>query len=142
MPHEKTMNRLKIASAIVIVFGIAMVSAAIPATSASTAFLLDLIFWPLDGQQSAARPEVHLLFAISGGMLMGWGLLLWQITARLFPRDPDLARSLILTSIGTWFVFDSLGSVVAGAPLNAVFNIGFLLLYVVPLWRTARPAHG
>lgn len=137
MSQGKTESWLKIASAVVIGFGIAMVASSLPAISSSTGILLDLIFWPLDGRQTAGAPEVHLLSAICGGILTGWGLLLWQLTTRLYPRDPELARSLILTSVGTWFVVDGIGSVMAGAPLNAALNIGFLLLFVVPLWRPA-----
>jgi hypothetical protein len=36
--------------------------------------------------------------------------------------------------VGCWFVVDSLMSIAAGAPLNAIFNVGFLLLFVVPVW--------
>lgn len=138
MSQEKTVNWLKAASAIVIGFGLVMLLGTLPAASAPVAFLTDLIFWPVDGQQIVSAPETRLLWAISGGILTGWGLLLWQISTRLYPREPALARTLILSSIGIWFLVDGLGSILAGAPLNAVLNIGFLLLFFVPLWRPAR----
>jgi hypothetical protein len=50
------------------------------------------------------------------------------------PRDPALARRLILLGIGGWYVVDSSMSIAAGAPLNALFNTGFLLLFYVPVW--------
>ena len=141
MSQEKTQGWLKIASAVVIGFGIAMAASALPAVSSSTGLLLDLIFWPIDGGQTAEASEVHLLSAICGGILTGWGLLLWQLATRLYPRDPELARSLILSSIVTWFMVDGIASAMAGAPLNAALNIGFLLLFIVPLWRPAEAAH-
>lgn len=137
MSHEKIVNWLKTASAIVIGFGLVMVLGAHPATSAPVALLADLVFWPVDGQQRVSAPETRLLWAISGGILAGWGLLLWQISTRLYPQDPALARTLILSSISFWFVIDSLGSIFAGAPINAALNVGFLLLFLVPLWRPA-----
>lgn len=140
MTQAQTLNWLKAASAIVIAFGLVMTLGAMPATSAPVALLVDLVFWPLDGQQRVSAPETRLLWAISGGILTGWGLLLWQLSTRLYPRDPRLARSLILTSISVWFVVDSLGSVLAGAPLNAAFNVGFLLLFFIPLWRPVEQA--
>ncbi|TQV70660.1 hypothetical protein [Denitrobaculum tricleocarpae] len=140
MSREKTENWLKAASAIVIGFGLVMLLGTLPATSAPVAFLTDLIFWPVDGRQVVSAPETRLLWAISGGILTGWGLLLWQISTRLYPQDPSLARTLILSSIGIWFLADGLGSILAGAPLNAVLNIGFLLLFFVPLWRPIQRA--
>ena len=58
------------------------------------------------------------------------------------PANQDLTRSLILTSIGAWFVIDSAGSILAGAPVNALFNVGFLAMFAVPLWRPARTVPG
>ena len=133
MTHKTRETWLKLASAIVIAFGLLGLLGTHPATSAANSFLADLAFWPLDGGPNSAAPELRLFWAVLAGLLCGWGLLLWQITTRLYPRDPELARSLILTSICVWFVIDSLGSVVAGAPINAVMNLGFLLLFVLPL---------
>lgn len=135
MSHEKTVNWLKAASGIVIGFGLVTVLGALPATSAPVILLVDLVFWPVDDLQRVSAPETRLLWAISGGILTGWGVLLWQISTRLYPQDPALARTLILSSVSVWFVVDSLGSIAAGAPLNAVLNIGFLLLFFVPLRR-------
>lgn len=138
MSHEKTVNWLKTASAIVIGFGLVMVLGTIPATSAPLALLADLIFWPIDGQQMVSASETRLLGAIAGGILSGWGVLLWQLSTRLYPKEPALARTLILSSVGIWFIVDSLGSILAGAPLNAALNVGFLLLFFVPLWRPTQ----
>jgi len=43
-------------------------------------------------------------------------------------------RTVILAGVWVWFVADSLGSLAAGAPLNAQFNVGFLLAFLIP-WR-------
>ena len=44
-------------------------------------------------------------------------------------------RCIILTGVIVWFVIDSAGSIVAGAPFNAVMNVGFLLMFEIPiLW--------
>ncbi len=67
--------------------------------------------------------------------MAGWGVLLWMLSTHLFPSDQALAAKLIIASIVTWFVIDSTGSILAGAPLNAAFNVSFLLIFCVPLWR-------
>jgi hypothetical protein len=142
MTAQRTITWLKIASGIVIGSGALIAVAAAPAGTTLLRLFMDLAFWPLDGAQDVSGSEIRLISAVSGGMMVGWGLLLWQITTRLLPRDPELARSLIITSVATWFVIDSLASVVAGAPANALFNVGFLALFVLPLWRPARAAPG
>lgn len=138
MSLQSIQTWLKVASGIVIGFGAIGLLGSIPATAAPTRFLTDLAFWPVDGLPASDAPEIRLFWGILAGLLCGWGLLLWQIASRLLPRDPELARSLILTSMVTWFVIDSAGSLAAGAPVNAVMNVGFLLLFVVPFWRGRR----
>jgi hypothetical protein len=137
---ERRIMLLKVASGIVIGFGVIAVLAALPSTSGVMRFLADLIFWPVDGAQTVSADETRLLSAISGGLMVGWGLLLWLLAARLFPNDPDLGRRLILPSISAWFVVDSLGSIAAGAPFNALFNIAFLPMFFVPLLWSKDPA--
>jgi hypothetical protein len=119
-------------------FGGAIALASSPATSAPTVFLTDLVLWPIDGGQ-ALTDESRLLSAILGGVMLGFGTTLLVLVKKVYPRDPQLVRIVILTGIWVWFVADSLGSVAAGAPLNALFNVGFLLAFLVP-WR-GGPSH-
>ncbi len=139
--HTQSASKwLRAASALVIGFGVLVVVAAYPATAGLTMFLLDFILWPIDGAHSVVTPELRLVFAISGGIMTGWGILLWLIATRLYPREPQLARSMILVSIGVWFVVDSTASIFAGAPLNALLNTSFLLMFGLPLWRSPGAA--
>lgn len=139
MSIETTAGWLKAAAAIVIGFGLVTVTGALPSASGPMQFMLDAVFWPMDGTPAAQGKEIRLLSAVSGGILVGWGVLLWQLASRLLPREPELARSLILTSVITWFVVDSAGSIAAGASLNALLNVGFLVMFVAPLWRLKEP---
>ncbi|MEP3279946.1 MAG: hypothetical protein ABJN26_26070 [Stappiaceae bacterium] len=139
MSSKTTIIWLKVASAILIAFGLSGLFGAAAPSSAYPAFMADLAFYPLDGAPRNNSPEIGLLWAIAGGLMTGWGLMFWQITTHLYPRDPALARQLILSGILAWFVVDSTGSVLTGAPMNALFNVGFLLLFVVPvLWTEHR----
>lgn len=131
---------LKIASEVFVLFGLLIAFASIPSAAAPTLFLADLIFWPVDGVQAVTTETNRLLSAILGGVMVGWGVLLYLLTTRLYPRDSDFARMLITASIGTWFFVDSLGSIAAGAPLNALFNLGFLAMFMIPLWLPGSPS--
>jgi hypothetical protein len=135
MDQDTTLRWLKFGSALTILFGILVAAAATPFGAEPARLLADLIFFPIDGAQSLAAPEARLISAIGGGVMAGWGVLLWMISTKLFPTDNALAAKLIISSIVTWFVIDGAGSIVAGAPLNAVFNVSFLLIFCIPLWR-------
>ena len=45
-----------------------------------------------------------------------------------------------MTGLYSWFAVDSIGSIAAGVPLNAVANIGFVVLFVL-VFRQPRQAH-
>lgn len=124
---------LKAAAVIVAGFGVVVALAAVPETAGPANLLADLVFWPLDGTPQIDTPAARLLAAISGGVLVGWAVTLWLITTHVLPMDAVAASSIIRRGIIAWFVVDSLGSIAAGAPLNAVLNIGFVALFLWPL---------
>ena len=134
MTLESRIRWLKIASDITIGFGLLLAAAAIPALNGPAEFLLDLIYFPVNGAETVEMPAARILNAITGGLMTGLGIMTFLIASELMPRDPAIARRLILFGIGGWFVVDSSMSIAAGAPLNALFNVGFLLLYYVPVW--------
>jgi hypothetical protein len=102
---------------------------------------LDFVFWPVDGLQDASAEATRLLFAILGGITAGWGVMMWCLAGEPLARDPDLVRPILRTSLLAWFVLDSTGSVLAGAPFNAVLNVLILAAFLFPLWsRSRQPA--
>jgi len=114
-------------------FGGVISLGSLPATSAPTVLLADLVLWPIDGGRSLTE-ESQLLAAILGGVMLGFGTTLVVLITKIYPREPQLVRTVILTGISVWFIADGLGSIAAGAPLNALLNVGFLLAFLVP-WR-------
>lgn len=132
MTQEQAAGWLKFGAAFVVLFGLMMAAASVQSLAAPMAWMLDLVFFPLDGAQTMADPVTRLLSAICGGVMVGWGAMIWLLVTRLLPREPTLVRQLILTGICAWFVVDSTGSVLSGGHWNALGNLGFLLLFVVP----------
>jgi hypothetical protein len=120
-------------SGLIVGFGVVLALASLPATSAPTVLLADLVFWPLDAGQRLT-PESQLLAAVVGGVMVGWGTTLFLLISKVYPRDPELVRTLVLGGVWAWFFVDSLGSLAAGAPVNVVLNVGFLIAFLVP-WR-------
>ena len=142
MSLDTRIRWLKFAAAITFGFGLLHAMAAIPAFISPVQVLLDLAYFPVDGGQAIDYPAARLLNAITGGLMTGLGVMTFLIAGELLPREPALARRILLAGIGAWFLVDSSMSIAAGAPLNAAFNTGFLLLFYVPLWKPFDTAPG
>jgi len=110
------------------------------ATMEPARLLLDLLSWPIDGTTTYSSPDTRFLSALSGGFLMGWGMLFWCLSSRVYDLAPEDVRKSCLYSLATWFALDSTGSIASGNASNALFNILVLLLTAVPLLRPAKEA--
>lgn len=100
---------------------------------------LDLAVWPIDGSQTYAAPETRLLAAITGGLTAELGAALLMVTTHIYANNPAVGRRMILSFVLTWFVVDSIGSVLAGAGFNTVINLALLVVIILPL-LVAKPA--
>jgi hypothetical protein len=129
---------LKITAVIVGSFGPVFALGSMVATSAPARLTLDLLGWRLDRPSSFEPTNIRLLSAVTGGFLLGWGVMIWCLSEWLYPVAPEATRRTVLVSVLSWFVLDSTGSILSGHPSNAVFNGVVLLLAVGPLWRPAR----
>ncbi len=129
-------HALRLAAGILIATGGLVGLGAVPGIGWPIWAAHDLIVWPYDGMGEAAIPESRLFAAISGGVMAGWGVLVWHLAA-LLPREGAAVRRIVRTSILTWFAVDSGLSIVAGGALNMVPNLAFLALF---WWALRRPA--
>ena len=141
MANQTTLTWLKILAGVVIFFGVYVALAAHPATAGLVAPVVDMIVWPINGAETFAASEARLISAIGGGVMAGWGVLLWLVATRLYAREPALAKSMILWSIGVWFVIDSIGSVAAGAPLNVLLNLTFPIAFAAAFLPSRQTAN-
>ena len=119
-----------------IISGLLTALAVLPALRPVLVTFGDLAFWPLDGTPGTLD-NVHLLVAaVAGGLMTGWGVFMLALS-----KDCDLSKALLLGAL-TWYVVDSSGSAIVGAPMNGVFNLGFLALMLWPVLasRKAQPA--
>lgn len=129
---------LIITALIVGAFGPVFTLGAMASTAEPARLTLDILSWPLDGQQSFASPDTRFLSALTGGFLFGWGVMIWSLRAWVYDIAPEAVRRVVLASVLAWFVFDSAGSIASGTPSNAFFNVIVLLLAVGPMWRPAK----
>ena len=135
-----TSNRSLRFPAIATLLGLAMlILAPISPTSTLVEGFLDVAHLPLDGGETLSTSAAGLLNAILGGVLVGFGTLIWGVSGMVFAKDMALGRQILLPAIVGWFVFDSLGSILAGAGFNAVLNLVFFAWLTAPLmWPAER----
>lgn len=132
---------LRLAAVLTLIgFGLlSALSASLP-LSVPMGAVLDAVFWPIDGAQGAEASETRLLMGILGGITLGWGLTIWQLAGEPLARMPGLIRPILRNGVVAWFLLDSAGSLLAGAPLNVVANAIFAAMFLIPLARGARAA--
>ena len=122
---------LEIACETTAAVGVGMALLALPGAMGATDWLSALVFG--EPGAGAATPLVRLLAAISGGVLTGWAVTLRVVVRRLHDRDPALVRAILLPGLLVWFLVDSAGSLISGGGINVIGNLGFLILFGVPL---------
>lgn len=126
---------LRINAEIIIGFGVLFALAAIPAVYTWVSIFFDIAHFPFHAAAAALDPTGRLMIAISGGLTVGLGVMVWTVATEVLPVAPVQGRKVILYSSVGWFVTDSTFSVVAGSPFNVVLNLSFLLMMVLPLQR-------
>ncbi len=129
---------LKVTAIVVASFGPVFFLGTMAATLEPARLTLDLLSWPIDGATTYASPDTRFLSALTGGFLLGWGVMIWLLSIWVYDKAPEAVRKTVLIGILTWFVFDSSGSIASGNTSNALFNVLVLLLAVGPLWRPAQ----
>jgi hypothetical protein len=138
MTHATHKRWLKVAAVLTASFGPVFFLGTMAATAEPARWSLDLLSWPLDGAQSYADPTLRFLTALTGGFLLGWGVLIWLLSGSVYDAAPEGVRKAVVGGFLAWFVLDSAGSIAGGNASNALFNIAVLLALVGPLWRPAR----
>jgi hypothetical protein len=99
---------------------------------------LDLLAWPIDGLQIYSEEAMRFLSALTGGFLLGWGIMIFCLRQWVYDVAPEQTRRAVLVGLLVWFVLDSTGSVSAGTPSNVIFNVIVLMVAVGPLWQSAE----
>jgi hypothetical protein len=140
MRQETARRWLEAACVVPAAVGVGVAVLAFPGTMAATGVLNEVVF----GESGdMTTPLSRLLAGIAGGVLAGWAVTMWVVVRRLHSQDPGLVGAILLPGLVVWFVVDSVGSVASGGGLNVVGNLGFMVMFGVPLFadrnRVAAP---
>ncbi len=133
MSFETSISWLKITGALLVVIGAIFAWTTTGPAAIVSVLFVDIAVFPVDGAQSYDATETRLLAAIAGGLTAGIGAAIWMIAKHIYAEHPAVGRKIILTFVMIWFCVDSLGSILSGAPVNVLLNLGLLVAMVLPL---------
>ena len=137
MSHKFHKFWLKITAIVVGSFGPVFFLGTMTPTLEPARLTLDLLRWHY-GATNYDSSDTRFLSALTGGFLLGWGVMIWCLSSWVYDTAPEAVRRTVLTGILAWFFLDSAGSIASGNPSNAFFNVLVLLAAVGPLWRPAK----
>jgi len=134
MSHKFHKFWLKVTAFVVGIFGPVFFLGTMSSTLEPARLTLDLLSWPIDGLTTYASPDTRFLSALTGGFLLGWGVMIWLLSVWVYDKAPEAVRKTVLIGVLSWFFLDSAGSIASGNVSNAFFNVLVLLIAVGPLW--------
>lgn len=138
MTHKFHKFWLKITAIVVGSFGPIFFFGTMLSTSEPARWTLDVLSWPIDNIQNYEAATTRFLSALTGGFLLGWGVMIWCLSSMVYDKSPDFVRKSVVIGLLSWFVLDSLGSIASGNAINTLFNVIVLLIAVGPLWVPAK----
>jgi hypothetical protein len=99
---------------------------------------LNLLNGPGGGAANFDANTPRFLTALTGGFLLGWGVMIVCLRAWVYDDAAEGVRRVVVTSLVSWFLLDSIGSISSGNGWNAASNVVVLLTAVGPLWFPAQ----
>lgn len=134
-PPSLWVNWLLAVSAGVVLFGVVLVVA--------PGFARQAFSWlvygdaaRLGGFGSEAARYISLAHAVLGAVMVGWGAALVLVVKALVASGSMLGWRIVAGSVLAWFVPDTAYSLWSGYWQNAVLNLVFVVLFLVPLVAT------
>ncbi len=103
-------------------------ASALPPLHAIAHLFLSVAYWPLHSVPTGLAVPSPLLLVITGGLTAGLGAAIWALGTHVVPLSGAAAAKVTSVTVWTWFVIDSTGSALVGAPVNVLLNVGFLAL--------------
>jgi hypothetical protein len=128
---------LVVADVVVMLFGISMILA-----SDLLMQFFSLVFYasPLALSSFQAEAVAYIRFAhgVMGAVNIGWGAALMFTLLSQFRNREYMGWLTIAVSMSAWFLTDTAFSIWSGFWQNAISNLGFAILFAIPLAATKR----
>jgi hypothetical protein len=124
---------LEVLGGLFVVLGVYMAVAGGNAAFAPFRALVDPVFWGEGEPPGEARSFEGWIYAVLGGMMVGWGILTIALARFGIAEGARWAWRALVAAVVGWFVFDTTGSALAGAWFNVIGNVAILVVSAVPL---------
>ena len=98
-------------------------------------FAMLVYFDPLriDSFGPEAVRYITLAHAVIGSTMVGWGVALFLVNERLVWRGAKVSSVIMACSLLSWFVPNTIFSILTGFWQNAILNLSFAMIFAVPL---------
>ncbi|BCL34701.1 hypothetical protein [Nostoc sp. MS1] len=83
-----------------------------------------------------AYTYIKFLYGLLGAVMIGWSVALFYILWQPFRHEKIEGWFSMLTSVVAWFSIDTSFSLASGFWQNAVLNVAFFILFMIPLAAT------
>lgn len=138
--HSFYRNYIKVAAVCAASGGPFFLAALNSSWSHPAVFAVELLTMNTPDKTLATSSTTRFVSGLLGAVSFGWGATLWQLSSpKVYNACPDQVRKIVLTSLCTWFVADSMAALAVGYPSNALWNVGLLALAGGPLWWKLPP---
>lgn len=131
---------MRAVSAVFFLAALIFASGAFPGFEGMSILMHDLLDFPLDGKTGPYSEEARWFSAIGGGVFASLCVVMALVFAPAIENGDRRVTRAAIISIMVWFVIDSAGSISAGAPANAAFNVLFLAMLMAPLTLVRQPS--
>lgn len=124
---------LKGAAIFTVISGLFFASASTSATDRLMRLFLDIVFLRVGDGPAQLTDSHHLVDAIMGGVMVGWGVMTWLLVDRFLQVSAADVKFIVQMAVVAWFVIDSAGSIASGGWINVVLNVAYAALFLLPL---------
>jgi hypothetical protein len=115
------------------VFGVAMV---LNLTADGFNDQFDPVFWGEETPDIQIRNYQQWIIGVLGSVMVSWGIFIAFIAAIPFKRKEKWSRDCLLIGILSWYIVDTIISLLAGAGFNAILNTVFAVILLLPIGFT------
>lgn len=90
---------------------------------------------------SEAASYIELAHAVMGSVMIGWGAALLLVLRGPMRRNLPEVLKIFAVSLLVWFIPDTIFSIASGFWQNAILNLVFAILFLIPLTALYRQTH-
>jgi hypothetical protein len=93
---------------------------------------------PIESISAYDKNHINWIYAVLGGTLVGWGLMMLRLSTRLLQNNDQAIWNTILICVLAWFVIDTTISIKYMVIPNLILNVAILAAILIPYIGNTR----